>query len=112
MPALIARSDMISTIMGGVVSASGRAGERSVLAPPLALDSVPFAMAWHRRNDGHSAQRWLRYCIADVSAVVAADLEASSQGTGPGTATRAPPVVDERRPTRGRRAPSSNQRIA
>lgn len=111
-PAIIARSNMISTIMGGVVSASGRAGELSVLAPPLDLAPVPFAMAWHRRNDGHPAQRWFRNCIADVASMVAADLESSSRGTGLGTAMRAQQVVDERRPTRGRRAPKSNQRIA
>ncbi len=65
-PPLIARSNMISTLMGGVVSASGHAGELCVLDPPLDLEPVPFVMAWHKRNDAHPAQRWFRDCIASL----------------------------------------------
>ncbi len=65
-PTLIARSDMIATLMGGVVSASGHAGELCVLDPPLDLDPVAFVLSWHKRNDGHPAQRWLRDCIASL----------------------------------------------
>ncbi len=36
--------------------------------PPLDLDPVPFVMSWHRRNDGHPAQRWLRETIASLFA--------------------------------------------
>ena len=67
-PTLVARSDMVSTVMGGVVAASGHAEELCVLAPPLDLEPVPFVMAWHRRNDVHPAQRWLRDCIASLHA--------------------------------------------
>ena len=63
-PPLIARSDMIATVMGGVVSASGHADELCVFDPPLDLGPVPFVLSWHRRNDAHPAQRWLRDCIA------------------------------------------------
>jgi DNA-binding transcriptional LysR family regulator len=63
-PALIASSDMIATIMEGVVSASGHAGDLAVLKPPLDLETVQFVMSWHRRNDTHPAQRWFRTCIA------------------------------------------------
>jgi len=63
-PTLVARSDMIATLMTGVISASGHADELSVVNPPLDLDPVPFVMSWHRRNDGHPAQRWLRETIA------------------------------------------------
>lgn len=68
-PPLIARSDMISTAMAGVVEASGFASELHVKVPPLELDPVPFVMSWHRRNDAHLAQRWLRGCIASLQAV-------------------------------------------
>ena len=68
-PPLIARSDMVSTVMSGVVSASGHAGELCVLDPPLDLAPVPFVMAWHKRNDAHPAQRWLRDCIASLPAL-------------------------------------------
>jgi len=63
-PALVARTDMISTVMGGAVTASGHADELCVLDPPLDLDTVPFVMSWHRRNDVHPAQRWFRDFIA------------------------------------------------
>lgn len=66
-PPLIARSAMISTVMGGVVAASGHADELCVLDPPLDLEPVPFVMAWHKRNDAHPAQRWLRDCIASLA---------------------------------------------
>jgi DNA-binding transcriptional LysR family regulator len=32
--------------------------------PPIELNKMPFVMLWHRRNDAHPAQRWLRECIA------------------------------------------------
>src|SRR3546814_286376 len=62
-PALIASSDMIATIMEGVVSASGHAGKLAVLKLPLQLEPVQFMMSWHRRNDTHPAQRWFRSCV-------------------------------------------------
>lgn len=63
-PALIASSDMIATVMEGVVSASGHADKLDVLKPPLELEPVRFVMSWHRRNDTHPAQRWFRSCVA------------------------------------------------
>lgn len=65
-PTLVARSDMIATVMAGVVAASGRAGDLAVLDPPLELEPVPFVMTWHRRNDAHPAQRWLRDTVAGL----------------------------------------------
>lgn len=62
-PVLIARSDMIATLMSGVVTASGHLPGLCVLSPPLDLDPVQFVMSWHRRNDVHPAQRWFRDCI-------------------------------------------------
>ena len=59
-PALVARTNMISTVMGRAVTASGHADELCILDPPLDLDPVPFVMSWHRRNDAHPAQRWFR----------------------------------------------------
>lgn len=63
-PMLVARSNLIATVLAGVVAASGHAHALRVLEPPLALDPVPFVLAWHRRNDVHPAQRWLRDRIA------------------------------------------------
>ncbi len=65
-PALIAGSDLIATLMAGVVEVSGFADRLATLAPPLALDPCRYVMCWHRRNESHPAQRWLRECILSV----------------------------------------------
>ncbi|MBW9056502.1 LysR family transcriptional regulator [Rhizobium mesosinicum] len=66
-PLLIARSDMIATLMAGVVAASGHADELASFEPPLMLEPIPFVMSWHRRNDSHPAQRWFRTCVAEAA---------------------------------------------
>lgn len=65
-PPLIARSDMIATIMAGVAAESGHAKDLCVLALPLELAEVVFVTTWHRRNDTHPAQRWLREFISSL----------------------------------------------
>jgi DNA-binding transcriptional LysR family regulator len=48
-----------------VVQASGLRGKLAVLPlPQLDLAPVPFVLHWHRRNDAHPAQRWLRAQVA------------------------------------------------
>jgi DNA-binding transcriptional LysR family regulator len=71
-PVLIARSDMIATLMEGVVLASGHAHELSILPPPLDLEPVQFVLSWHRRNDVHPAQRWFRDCVASLATALPA----------------------------------------
>ena len=66
-PGIVSRSDMIATLLEGVVHASGRSGDLMILPPPLDLESVSFVMSWHRRNDSHPAQRWLRSCISELA---------------------------------------------
>ena len=66
-PRLISQTDMIATLMESVVEASGYARLLQVLQPPIEIASVPFIMCWHRRNDAHPAQKWLRDCIADLT---------------------------------------------
>lgn len=77
-PMLVAHSDMVATLMHGVVLASGYAGELCVQPPPLALAPVPFVMAWHRRNDAHPAQRWLRDSVAGLPGLGLGHLAPSS----------------------------------
>jgi len=67
-PELIARSDMVATLLRGVVAVSRHAAALRVLDPPLELDPVAFVLSWHRRNDGHPAQRWFRDCITSLPA--------------------------------------------
>lgn len=65
-PPLVASSDLIATLMRGVVEASGYRDQLHVLKPPLELGTARFDMAWHRRNDVHPAQRWLREVIGSL----------------------------------------------
>jgi DNA-binding transcriptional LysR family regulator len=67
-PPLIARSDLIATLMEGVVHGSSCADDLCIFEPPLPLDPMPHVMSWHRRNDGHLAQRWLRNGVAALLA--------------------------------------------
>jgi len=64
-PAIITGSDLLATLMEGMVRASGLAGALAVLPLPD-LELAPFVLHWHRRNDAHPAQRWLREQIALV----------------------------------------------
>lgn len=66
-PSLIARSEMIATVMSRVVAGSGQTDGLSILQPPLELPTVNFVMAWHRRNDAHPAQRWFRGSVAALT---------------------------------------------
>ena len=66
-PRLVSRTDMAATLMRGVVEASGHAHRLRILAPPIEIAPVPFLMCWHRRNDAHPAQQWLRGCIAGLA---------------------------------------------
>ena len=65
-PGLVVRSDLIATLMAGVIEASAPTDDLVVLTPPLALDSVPFVLSWHRRNEAHPAQRWMRETVASL----------------------------------------------
>ena len=71
-PTLVAQSELLATLMHGVVLASGRADDLCILVPPLELEAVSFVMSWHRRNDAHHAQRWFRDCIASLPGMIEA----------------------------------------
>ena len=66
-PRLVSQTDMIATLMEGVIEASGYEPLLQVLPPPIEIVSVPFIMCWHRRNDAHPAQQWLRDCIIKLT---------------------------------------------
>jgi len=59
-PKLVASSDLVATLMRGVVEASDAKEDLVMFEPPLPLGCVRFDMSWHRRNDVHPAQRWFR----------------------------------------------------
>jgi DNA-binding transcriptional LysR family regulator len=62
-PQLVASSDMLAIVMEGVVATSGFVDRLSVIDFPLPLNPVPFVVSWHRRNDTHPAQRWIRNAL-------------------------------------------------
>ncbi|MBB1250544.1 LysR family transcriptional regulator [Rhizobium sp. G21] len=62
-PQLVASSDMLAIVMEGVVANSGFADRLTMVDFPLPLNPVPFVMSWHRRNDAHPAQRWIRNAL-------------------------------------------------
>jgi DNA-binding transcriptional LysR family regulator len=66
-PHVVACSDVIATVLGGVVAASVCRERLLVLPPPLDLSPVAFDLSWHRRNAGHPAQSWMRALIAEVA---------------------------------------------
>ena len=62
-PPLVAGSDLVATLMRGVVEASGYEDRLTMLDPPIPLDPCCYVMCWHKRNDTHPAQMWLRDCV-------------------------------------------------
>ncbi len=78
-PALIAGSNLIATLMRGVVDLSAHVDQLAVLKPPLSLAPCSYVMNWHRRNDVHPAQRWLRDCISTVEESGRRSCEARSE---------------------------------
>ena len=67
-PQLIAGSDLIAILMLGVVAVSRWTDRLAIMEPPFALEPCAYVMSWHRRNDEHPAQRWLRGCVRSVAA--------------------------------------------
>jgi DNA-binding transcriptional LysR family regulator len=65
-PGVVACSDMIATVLEGIVTASASCERLAMLLPPIELKPVTFVMSWHRRNDAHPVQRWMRETIADL----------------------------------------------
>ena len=77
-PSLVAKSDLIATLMLGVVEASGWADQLTIVQPPIELEPCCYVMSWHRRNDEHPAQRWLRACIRTVNPAADPDGQAAA----------------------------------
>jgi len=65
-PALVATSDLIATLMLGVVDDARWKDLLEIRQPPVELAPCPYVMIWHRRNDKHPAQRWLRGCLESL----------------------------------------------
>ncbi|WP_372057011.1 LysR family transcriptional regulator [Tistrella mobilis] len=68
-PAIVAETDLVATVMAGVV-AGGRP-DLVTSPPPLPLPPIAFHLLWHRRTDDHPAWRWLRQQVMKVAAGLA-----------------------------------------
>nr|WP_229416022.1 LysR family transcriptional regulator [Massilia sp. PDC64] len=55
---LVERSDLVALVPARMVE--GRNVRVRVLAPPLSVPGFAIHMAWHNRNHGDAAQRWVR----------------------------------------------------
>lgn len=66
-PAVVAQTNMAATVMKRVVLNSPAQGELVLFSPPVVLPPVDFHLIWHRRNESHPAQQWLRELIASLA---------------------------------------------
>ncbi len=70
-PALLRQTGLAATLPRRVALESVKAGELTMFATPISLPQISFHMIWHRRNDEHASQRWLRELVAGVAATFA-----------------------------------------
>ncbi|WP_318526427.1 LysR family transcriptional regulator [Erwinia billingiae] len=66
-PALVAATDMVTTVMKRVAQHASATGQLRMFTPPVTLPVVPFDLMWHRRNAGSCAQTWLRALIVSLA---------------------------------------------
>lgn len=67
-PAVVARTDLTATVLRRVALHAGDRRSLVLFPPPVRLQDVVFDLIWHRRNDAHPAQQWLRDLIAATAA--------------------------------------------
>ena len=63
--AIVAETDLIATVMLGVVQASRLGSRLLIVPPPLALEPITFQALWHRRTDGDAGHAWFRSLVKD-----------------------------------------------
>jgi DNA-binding transcriptional LysR family regulator len=64
---VVASTDLITVLPEAFLSVTGAADQLITRALPLALAPLQVHMLWHRRNDRHPAQCWLRGRIEAVA---------------------------------------------
>ncbi|AJF74803.1 LysR family transcriptional regulator [Raoultella ornithinolytica] len=67
LPAIVARTGMTATVMKRVALQSPAGRELAFFPPPVTLPEIVFYLIWHRRSDGHQAQKWLRTLIESIA---------------------------------------------
>jgi DNA-binding transcriptional LysR family regulator len=81
-PAVVAETDLIATLMRGVVDGASVRNRLALFEPPIELPKVSFVMCWHRRSDAHPGQRWFRELLRGVSAKFSQDRKRVRQPSG------------------------------
>lgn len=66
-PAIVARSGMIATLMKRVALNSPASRKLALFPPPVALPEIAFHLIWHRRSDGNPAQQWFRTLVGNIA---------------------------------------------
>lgn len=67
LPAIVARTGMTATVMKRVALQSPAGRQLAFFPPPVTLPEIVFYLIWHRRSDGHLAQKWLRTLIESIA---------------------------------------------
>jgi DNA-binding transcriptional LysR family regulator len=67
-PAIVAQTDATATVMKRVALNSAARRRLVLFPPPVKLPVIDFDLIWHRRNDGHPGQQWLRELVASLAA--------------------------------------------
>ena len=67
-PSMVAHTDMVATVMGRVARHSPHWRKLAAFTPPVTLPVIGYDLMWHRRNDAHPAQQWLRDQVAALAA--------------------------------------------
>lgn len=67
-PALIAQTDLVTTMAARVAAVFSDIYRLQVLSLPVTVKGFEVSMRWHKSNDETPAQHWLRAVISEVSA--------------------------------------------
>ncbi len=68
-PALIAQTDLITTMATRVAAAFADTYGLQVLPLPLSVKGFEVSMRWHKSSEETPAQRWLRAVVSEVSTI-------------------------------------------
>jgi DNA-binding transcriptional LysR family regulator len=66
-PEVVAQTNMTATVMKRVVLNCAARRKLVLFPPPVKLPPINFHLIWHRRNDNHPGQQWLRELIASLA---------------------------------------------
>jgi DNA-binding transcriptional LysR family regulator len=62
----VAESDLVALLPESLAIRMAPRLKLAIFTPPMPLDPAHICMAWHRRNTGNLAHRWLREMVAKV----------------------------------------------